>query len=128
MRTLDLSAPLVLGEQRYLPPAPPVKRFPGSTFRQLQRFGVVGCLNTLIDLLALNGLFWLWPTQNVGLLLIENSIAYGFGAVNSFFLNKYWTFRCTERAGRREVARFALTALAGAACNNLILWLMSHLL
>src|SRR5262245_22593525 len=76
----ELHAPLALGEQRYLPPAPPVKRLPGSTFRQLLRFGVVGCLNTLIDLLALNGLFWLWPTQNVGLLLIENSTAYGFGA------------------------------------------------
>jgi putative flippase GtrA len=100
----------------------------GATFRQLLRFGVVGCLNTVIDLLALNALFWLFPTRNIGLLLVENSLAYSVGAVNSFLLNKYWTFRFAGRARQREVGRFALTTLAGVACNNLLLWLMGTLL
>ena len=90
----------------------------GSTFWQLLRFSLVGCLNTAVDLLALNALFWLFPTRNIGLLLMENSLAYSVGAVNSFLLNKYWTFRCAGRAGPREVERFALTTLAGVACNN----------
>lgn len=100
----------------------------GATFRQLLRFGLVGCLNTLIDLLALNALFWLFPTRNVGLLLIENSLAYSLGAINSLLLNKYWTFRFPGHAKPREMGRFALTTLAGVACNNLLLWLMGTLL
>ncbi len=92
------------------------------------RFGLVGVLNTCIDLLALNILFWLFPTRSVGLLLLENSLAYSFGAVNSFLFNKYWTFRCLGRVEGREVGRFALTTLAGVACNTLLLWLLSTLL
>ncbi len=131
MQTLELSSPMYVGEQEQAPAwSPPPERQVSvfATFKQLLRFGIVGCLNTLIDLAVLNVLLWLFPTRNVGLLLIENSIAYSVGAVDSFLLNKYWTFRCTGRAGRREVGRFALTTLAGVACNNLLLWLMSSLL
>lgn len=99
-----------------------------ATFGQLLRFGLVGCLNTVIDQLVLNALFWLFPTRNIGLLLIENSLAYSVGAVNSFLLNKYWTFHFPGRAKSREVGRFALTTLAGVACNTLLLWLLGTLL
>ena len=99
-----------------------------ATFGQLLRFGLVGCLNTVIDLLVLNALFCLFPTRNVGLLLIENSLAYSVGAVNSFLLNKSWTFHFPRRAKSREVGRFALTTLAGVACNTLLLWLLGTLL
>ena len=130
MHTAELSAPLYASEQEYQPARLPLpeRRPSDALFGQMLRFGMVGCLNTLLDLLALNVLLWLWPTHNVGMLLIDNSIAYSFGAVNSFLFNKYWTFRCPGRAGWREVLRFALTTLAGVICNNLLLWLMSNLL
>ena len=121
-----LRHPMGVRDQEYAAALPPPSI--GATFGQLLRFGLVGCLNTAIDLLALNGLFWLIPTRSIGLLLIENSIAYSFGAVNSFLFNKWWTFHFPGRAGRREVGRFALTTLAGVACNNLLLWLMGTLL
>ncbi len=101
------------------------KKRPDKLVAQLFRFGLVGCLNTTIDLLVLNMLLWLWPTQNTWALLLENSFAYAFGALNSFILNKYWTFRCYGRANRREVARFVATTLAGLVCNDLMLWLLS---
>jgi len=59
------------------------------TIWQFVRFGLVGCLNTAIDLLMLNGLLWLWPTQSIARLLFFNTIAYAFGALNSFALNRY---------------------------------------
>ncbi len=89
--------------------------------RQFLRFGLVGCLNTLVDLLALNCLLWLWPTRNTAALLLANSLAYAFGALNSFLLNRYWTFQRRGRATRREIARFVLAALAGVICNDLLL-------
>jgi putative flippase GtrA len=98
------------------------------TLWQCVRFGLVGCLNTAIDLLMLNGLLWFWPTQHTVTLLLFNTIAYACGALNSFVFNRYWTFRCSGRPNAREGARFLLVTLAAIACNDLLLWLMSQIL
>jgi putative flippase GtrA len=92
---------------------------------QLVRFVVVGGLNTGIDLLILNCLLWVLPTQNALLLLLYNSLAYIIGAINSFFLNKYWTFGRKQKTSWSELLRFAMTTLAGVACSNTIIWLVS---
>src|SRR5215467_6473378 len=98
------------------------------TIWQFVRFGLVGCLNTTIDLLVLNCLLWPWPGQNIARLLLFNTIAYTCGALNSFALNKYWTFRREGPPNAREAARFLLTTLAAIACNDLILWFMGNIL
>ena len=100
----------------------------GRTIWQFLRFGLVGCLNTTIDLLVLNCLLQLWPMQNIARLLLFNTIAYAFGALNSFVLNRYWTFQRTGRPKAREGARFLLMTLAAIACNDLLMWFMSKIL
>ena len=97
-------------------------------FRQVLRFGLVGGLNTLVDLLILNSLLLLFPTNNTPMLLAYNSLAYSIGAVNSFLLNKYWTFGQRQRTTRKEVVRFVLTTLCGIGWSSIILWLASNLL
>jgi hypothetical protein len=52
--------------------------------RQVLRFGLVGGLNTLVDVLVLNSLLLLFPTSSAPKLLVYNSLAYSLGAVNSF--------------------------------------------
>ncbi len=100
----------------------------GSVFRQFLSFCLVGGLNTTIDLLVLNGLLWVWPTQNTALMLAYNSLAYAAGATNSFFWNKYWTFRSLQRTTHRELLRFVLTTLCGLVINNVLLWIASEVL
>jgi putative flippase GtrA len=95
---------------------------------QVLRFGLVGGLNTLVDLLILNGLLWLFPTTSSLMLLAYNSLAYSLGAVNSFLLNKYWTFGQKQRTTRRELARFTLTTLCGIGWSTSIIWLASNAL
>jgi putative flippase GtrA len=85
-------------------------------------------LNTLIDLLALNGLLFLFPTTGTVHLLAYNSLAYSLGAANSFFLNKYWTFKQRRPTTRGELMRFATTTLLGIGWSSVILWLASHVL
>src|SRR5258708_20074661 len=98
------------------------------TIWQFVRFGLVGCVNNNIGLLVVKALLWLWPTQTITRLLLFNTLAYAFGALNSFALNRYWTFRRTGRPNAREGARFLLVTLAAIACNDLILWMMSNIL
>ena len=69
-------------------PDPVRKRWMG----QVLRFGLVGGLNTIVDLLILNMLLLLFPSDSTRMILIFSAIAYSIGAVNSFLLNKYWTF------------------------------------
>ena len=95
---------------------------------QMLRFVLVGGLNTVVDLLVLNALLWLLPTSSASMLLAYNVLAYNAGAINSFLLNKYWTFGQMRSTTRRELARFALTTLCGIAWSTAILWLASSVL
>lgn len=91
--------------------------------RQLTCFGLVGGLNTLLDILAFNVLLFLFPTTNALRLVAFNALAYCVGAGNSFVCNKYWTFQHSRRTSRRELLRFATTTSLGMAFNSSILWL-----
>jgi putative flippase GtrA len=57
------------------------------------------------------------------MLLAYNSLAYSIGAINSFLLNKYWTFGQRQRTTRAELVRFILITLCGIAWSSSILWL-----
>ena len=96
--------------------------------RQVLRFGLVGGLNTLVDLLILNFLLLLFPTTSTALILAYSALAYSVGAVNSFLLNKYWTFTFRQKTNRSEVARFIVTTLFGIGWSSMILWLASSVL
>jgi putative flippase GtrA len=82
----------------------------------------VGGVNTGFDVLTLNILLLGFPTNNVQVLVIYNSVAYTSGAVSSFFLNKYWTFRHKRRTTRREVVRFAITLFLEVLYSNALVW------
>jgi putative flippase GtrA len=99
-----------------------------STFRQFLRYCLVGGANTLIDVLMLNVLLWRFPTNNVLVLVVYNSIAYSSGAVTSFFLNKYWTFGHNQRTTRREVVRFATILALEILYSNGLIWLIGKAL
>lgn len=106
-------------------PGAAVHRFDAwsSTSWQFLRFCLVGGANTLIDLLTLNILLWRFPTHTAQVLVVYNSIAYASGAVSSFFLNKYWTFRRRQRPTRREVVRFALSLCFEILYSSGLVWL-----
>ena len=94
-----------------------------STIWQFLRYCLVGSANTLLGLLVLNVLLWGFPTKNVLILVVYNSVAYSGGAVTSFFLNKYWTFRRKQRTTRREVVRFSIILALEILYSNGLVWL-----
>lgn len=94
-----------------------------STFWQFLRYCLVGGANTAIDILVLNILLWRFPTDSALHLMAYNSIAYSSGALSSFFLNKYWTFRYKQRTTGRQVTRFIVTLLLEILYSNALIWL-----
>ena len=92
------------------------------------RFGLVGTLNTIVDIVVLNILLWIYPTSDTWQILAFNSLACIVAACNSFFWNKIWTFQYREPITVQLVLRFAGVSLVSMLGNNIILWIFIQLL
>jgi putative flippase GtrA len=99
-----------------------------SLFWQWFRYCLVGVANTLIDVLVLNILLLRFPTTQVQILVIYNSLAYIAGAASSFFLNKYWTFGHKQRPTTQEMRRFLLSMFLEILSSNGLVWFIGNAL
>lgn len=73
---------------------------------QFIKFGLVGCLNTLVDLTVftlLNAIFHVY--------YIAKIISYSCGVFNSYYLNTHWTFRTEHKESMKEFALFVVINL-----------------
>jgi len=86
-------------------------------FKQIAKFGVVGVINTIIDFVLLNFLITIvgWP------LILSNTISFSAAVTNSYFMNKYWTFRNREPAHIRQFSIFILISVVGLLLSNILL-------
>ena len=82
--------------------------------RQAVKFGIVGVLNTGVDLGAYFVLTrWLGMAS---LPVAAKGISYSLGILNSFFWNRTWTFR-SQASAWRTFAPFVLANLVGLGMN-----------
>ena len=121
-----LVAPAIKIAERKIAPEGERSRY--GLFWQIARFVIVGICNTGIDIAIFNLLIFLFPANNTNLLLLFNSIAFVLGAINSFLLNKYWTFRRKRTIRGSELLRFTVINMIGILCNDAIIWLVARLL
>ena len=85
---------------------------------QFLRFGVVGLANTATSYLVIRGL------AGAAGLPLASAIGYAAGVVQSFLLNRFWTFRSTRPAGQARWAGEALRFLAvNLVCGGLFTWI-----
>lgn len=84
---------------------------------QFAKFGLVGVLNTLIDLGVLNLLiFFSGITSGIGYSVFKG-ISFIVAVVNSYFWNKYWTFEKRGEVKTGEFLQFFIVAGLGFAIN-----------
>lgn len=86
---------------------------------RILRFGVVGMLNTLVDL----GFFNLFLSLDIHPLL-ATSISYFLATINSYIFNRVWTFG--DRRSKKplfQYSQFLLSNIIGFGLNNLIVYL-----
>ena len=94
-------------------------------FNKLSRFALVGGLNTGIDIAVITLLSWLFPAKDLYHLLAYNTLACCVAAVNSFFLNKFWTFAERTPITWKQVSKFTVVAFGGMILNDIVLSLFS---
>ena len=105
--------------------------------KRFAKFGLIGVLNTLVDL----GVFWLMDRiigdgPRVVLLgtavlagpYISNLISYLAGNINSFLWNRFWTFEKKGSISGRELGRYLVTSLGYVVLSTLCLAVFMELL
>ena len=92
-------------------------RVPQIVF-QAGKFVLVGGLNTLIDLGALNVLMFLSDIKTGVWFSVFKGISFTAAVVNSYILNKFWTFKSTgaEKKGK-EFVQFLIVSIFGFGIN-----------
>jgi putative flippase GtrA len=89
-----------------------VRKPSAATKQQLGRFGMVGILNTVVDYVLFIGLTKVFsiPLEQVWIAkLISGSVA----IANSFYFNRRWVFRHSNRHWGQQAWRFLASTLIG---------------
>jgi len=89
--------------------------------RQFVKYGVVGASNTVLTFIV----YTVLVTLGV-LYLVAVVIGYAVGSLNSYILNRHWTFRARDIAHTTAGTRFAVVQVAAIGANVLLLWVFVH--
>lgn len=90
-----------------------------SVIGQVFRFGVVGGINTIVDLLVLNLLIFLTRTGRTGAMYaLFKAVSFACAVLNSYLLNRSWTFKPSPQKRQTvEGAQFLFVSILGAVVN-----------
>jgi putative flippase GtrA len=81
--------------------------------QQFVKFFVVGVSNTLVDLIVLNWLIWLFSISAGPGYSLFKAISFIIANLNSYFWNKKWTFK----TARGDFRQFFVVSLVGLLVN-----------
>jgi putative flippase GtrA len=81
---------------------------------RMAKFALVGVMNTGVDFAVFVVLVYGLGIGSV----VSQAVSYGCGVVNSYALNRLWTFRGASRGGALEVVRFLLVNGASFAAGT----------
>jgi putative flippase GtrA len=83
------------------------------------RFGTVGVVNTVLDLAVLNFLVYIFSVENSLIFSICKGISFIVAVINSYFMNKYFTFTKKETTNK-SFYLFVIISLVGLVVNIVI--------
>ncbi|MBU1015405.1 GtrA family protein [Patescibacteria group bacterium] len=85
---------------------------------QLSRFLLVGALNTFMDLGILNLLIWSTAITAGVWFSAFKGFSFAIAVINSYFWNKFWTFRAQKKEGAGgEFLQFLVVSVFGFLVN-----------
>lgn len=86
-------------------------------FFQGIKFLIVGGLNTAIDLGVLNVLIFLSGITAGPMFSVFKGISFTVAVINSYLVNKHWTFKAQTQTNAKEVGEFLVVSIIGFFLN-----------
>ncbi|MBI4993963.1 GtrA family protein [Candidatus Wolfebacteria bacterium] len=99
--------------------------------KQFLKFIVVGGINTGIDFAILNVLMFSTNIYSGKWIIIFNSVSFATAVVNSYFMNKYWTFKKQKtqntevKSQSKEFFQFLIISIIGISLNDAAVYTVS---
>jgi len=95
-----------------------------TIIKQISKFVIVGVINTGIDFAVLNALLFSTKIYSGRWLILFNSISFSAAVINSYFLNKYWTFKSqnVEDSKAKQFSQFLIISSIGISINDAIVY------
>ncbi|MCL6557762.1 MAG: GtrA family protein [Firmicutes bacterium] len=95
---------------------------------QLCKFAAVGGVNTLIDWAVYFTVLKIFPAESIFFYSLAKGFSYLCGMINSFFLNRCWTFKAgpDENEGCRFI-RFVVVNAVGLGINSAFIYVFLNL-
>jgi len=90
------------------------------TGSDVPRFIIVGFLNTFVDLFVLNVLVFVFQVESAGGFLLVKSASFCVAMINSFILNRHYTFKDTKKVTLQSVILFTLITVISFGLNVFI--------
>ena len=98
----------------------------------LVQFGktfLVGILNSAIDMGVFDFLTWFFSVASGWLPVLFKAVSFGLGAVNSYFWNKFWTFRKKDTEDKtKEAVQFFLVTFGGLLIHTAIIFVVVNII
>lgn len=93
---------------------------------QFAKFVVIGVVNTGVDFLILNLEMLATGISSGPYMLAQNAISFSIATINSYFLNKYWTFQDKSRSDKaKKFSQFLAVSVVGIVINSSIVFLIT---
>jgi putative flippase GtrA len=95
---------------------------------QVFKFAAVGCVNTLIDWAVYFIILKMFPAESVIFYTAAKGFSYLCGIINSFFLNRNWTFKDILRDNESgRFIKFMLVNAVGLGFNSVSVYIFLNL-
>lgn len=88
--------------------------------KRFAKFSIVGSLNFLVDIIILNSLSYITGFNKGFFAAVFSAISFLVANINSYYLNRKWTFKDNEKKSRYKV--FLMISIVGIAINMLIVY------
>lgn len=91
---------------------------------EIWRFAIVGSINFAIDIAVFSLAFYVLDMP----ILVANTLAYSLATINSYVMNKYWTFAglSANEMSTGEFARFVAFNIGGLGLSNLTVYVFAE--
>lgn len=94
--------------------------------KQFSKFIIVGGVNTGIDFAILNALIYITGFTKGWELFVLNCLSFSVAVVNSYYMNKRWTFKeaaagLGDKHAAVQFSQFFIVSIVGIAINGIIL-------
>ncbi|MBU1563790.1 GtrA family protein [Patescibacteria group bacterium] len=102
--------------------------FSQKFIKQFSKFVVIGFINTALDFAILNLLMWWTGIYSGSWIILLNIVSFSIAVFNSYFWNKYWTFKDKDKIEAKEFSQFVIVTLIGLAINSSIIFEVTTLI